>query len=134
HPLAQAVTNEVKKKLRGLPTGDGVLSISGYGVKASVNGRGVTVASPSYLSRNNGSIPLQADQLVTILEREGNTVMIVFIDKQFAGVIAVADGLKDSSIVAISRFKQMGINVVMLTGYNRHSAKSIAKNGRHIQI
>lgn len=134
HPLAQAVTNEVKKKIRAFPTADDVLSISGYGVKASVNGRGVTIASPSYFSKNNGSIPLQADQLVTTLEREGKTVMIVFIDKQFAGVIAVADGLKDSSIVAISRLKQMGINVVMLTGDNRHSAKSIAKNGRHIQI
>src|SRR5699024_920090 len=134
HPLAQAVTNEVKKKIRAFRTADDVLSIAGYGVKASVNGRGVTITSQSYFSKNNVSIPLQAKQLVTKLEREGKTVMIVFIDKQFAGVIAVADGLKDSSIVAISRLKQMGINVVMLTGDNRHSAKSIAKNGRHIQI
>lgn len=127
HPLAQAIVKEVKTKIHSLPVAEQVFSIPGYGVKASVNGRSVIIASPRYFIKNSVPLPPQANQLVTKLEGVGKTVMVVFIAARFAGIIAVADELKTSSIVAISRLKQIGTDVIMLTGDHRKSGITIAK-------
>lgn len=127
HPVAKAIVEEAKTKIRSLPKASQVFSIPGYGVKASVNGKKVVIANPSYFIKNNHFLPLKAKQLVTDLENEGKTVMIAFIDARYAGVIAVADELKTSSITAVSRLKQMGLDVVMLTGDNENAGMAIAR-------
>lgn len=61
------------------------------------------------------------------LEREGKTAMLIAIDKEYAGIVAVADTVKDTSKAAIARLKKMGLDVVMITGDNTQTAQAIAK-------
>ncbi|WP_078410607.1 heavy metal translocating P-type ATPase [Priestia abyssalis] len=126
HPVGKAIVKMVKNKIRSLPNVTEVLAMPGYGVKGSVNGKKVVVANPSYYRKNNIPLPLKATRMVTELEKEGKTVMAAFIDSRFSGIIAVADELKPSSQTAVSRLKQMGIEVMMLTGDNRNIAMSVA--------
>ncbi|ASK64052.1 copper-translocating P-type ATPase [Virgibacillus phasianinus] len=127
HPVANAIVHEVKTKIHSLPKAHDVLSIPGYGVKATVYGKQVVIANPSYFQKNDQGLHSEADSLVAKLEAEGKTVMIAFIDSRFAGIIAVADELKTSSIVAVSQLKQLGLDVIMLSGDNRNSCKTAAK-------
>src|SRR5699024_4223796 len=76
---------------------------------------------------NNYFLPLKVDRIKTKLEKEGKTVMIVFMDNRFSGIIAVADELKSSSERAISHLKQMRLDVVMLTGDNNISGRAVAR-------
>lgn len=130
HPIAKAIVNEAKMRIRSLPMANQVFFIPGYGVKASVNGKKVTIASPRYFIKNGYHLPPRGNQLATKLEEEGKTVMIVFVDSSFAGIIAVADELKTSSITMVARLKQMGMDVVMLTGDNKKSGMAIARKTR----
>src|SRR5699024_11799078 len=95
-----------------------VFAIHGYGVKYSVYWKNVIIANQNYFAKNNYFLPLKVDRIKAKLEKEGKTVMIVFMDNRFSGIIAVADELKSSSERAISHLKQMGLDVVMLTGDN----------------
>lgn len=61
------------------------------------------------------------------LEREGKTAMLIAINKEYAGIVAVADTVKDTSKAAIARLKKMGLDVVMITGDNTQTAQAIAK-------
>src|SRR5690625_5495160 len=61
------------------------------------------------------------------LERDGKTAMLIAIDDKLAGVIAVADTLKDDSVEAIAKLKNLGLKVVMITGDNKRTAEAIAK-------
>ncbi|WP_018392734.1 heavy metal translocating P-type ATPase [Bacillus sp. 37MA] len=127
HPVAQAIVKKAKKKISILPNATQVLSIPGYGIKASVNGKKVVIANPRHYIKNNVSLPLKATNLLKELEQEGKTVMVASIDSRFAGIIAVADEINSFSKIAVSRLKRMGIEVVMLTGDNRYTAMSVAK-------
>ena len=60
------------------------------------------------------------------LEREGKTAMLIAINKEYAGIVAVADTVKDTSKAAITRLKKMGLDVVMITGDNTQTAQAIA--------
>src|SRR5665647_1172604 len=69
----------------------------------------------------------KADTVMEELETEGKTAMLVAIDNKYAGIVAVADTIKDSSKEAIFRLKQMGIEVIMITGDNKRTALAIAQ-------
>ncbi|WP_066295232.1 heavy metal translocating P-type ATPase [Bacillus sp. FJAT-29937] len=127
HPIAKAIVQRAKREISFFPSVSHVLSMPGYGIKATVNNQKVVIASPTYFKRNDISIPPNAGTLVTKLEQEGKTVMIAFIDSQFSGIIAVADEIKSTSVKAVSRLKQMGIEVIMLTGDNRNTAMAVGK-------
>ena len=127
HPIAKAIMKEVKTKIDLLPRANEVFAIPGYGVKASVYGKNVIIANQNYFAKNNYFLPLKVDRIKTKLEKEGKTVMIVFMDNRFSGIIAVADELKSSSERAISHLKQMGLDVVMLTGDNKISGSAVAR-------
>lgn len=127
HPLAKAIVKNVKNKIKNLPTAHQVQNMPGYGVKGTVHGNEVVIASPRYFMKNNKVIPLKAMKLVNEFESEGKTVMVATINSRFAGMIAVADELKPSSQQAISRLQHAGFEVIMLTGDNQASARTIAK-------
>src|SRR5690625_3523036 len=127
HPIAKAIMNEVRSKTDFLPRANQVFSIPGYGVKASVYGKNVVIANQNYFIKNNYFLPLKVERIKTKLEKEGKTVMMVFIDAQFSGIIAVADELKNSSVEAVSRLKQMGLDIVMLTGDNKTAGSAAAQ-------
>lgn len=124
HPIARAIIREARKKVMNLPIVNQVLLLPGFGIEAIVNGKKVVLSNPKY---QQSLIPKKAEKLITKLQNEGKTVVVVSIQSRFAGIIAVADEIKTTSKFAISRMKQIGLDVIMVTGDNQNTAKVIAK-------
>ena len=126
HPLAAAIVQGAKDKQLTVDDPDAFEAIPGQGVSASVGTHSVLVGNAKLMERNNISLDkFQAN--ATRLADEGKTPMFVTIDGQAAGIIAVADTVKEDSQRAIHAFQQMGIEVVMMTGDNERTASAIAK-------
>jgi len=126
HPLAQAIVRESKLSGISLKKLTNFESISGMGVKATVNDRQVLFGNRKLLHKFN--IPIESiEQTMDELESEGKTAMIIGIDQKVSGVIAVADSIKESSPLAIQALKNLGIESIMLTGDNEKTAKAIGK-------
>ncbi len=126
HPLGEAIVNGAAA--RGLTVAEPASfnSIPGHGVEAKAAGRAVLLGNRK-LMRERGvdfsSLMMEAERL----ESEGKTVMFVAVDGQAAGLIAVADTLKEHSAEAIRRLHKMGLEVAMITGDNRRTAEAIAR-------
>ncbi|WP_126427116.1 heavy metal translocating P-type ATPase [Brevibacillus marinus] len=125
HPLAEAIVAGIRKRNIELPDAQSFQAIPGYGISATVEGRQVLVGTRRLLERH-GVDAQQAYAAMARLEEAGKTAMLVAVDNRYAGMIAVADTIKETSRAAISRLKQMGIQVIMLTGDNERTAKAIA--------
>jgi len=101
-------------------------AIRGQGVKAMVDGRQVLVGSRRFLERK-GIDPSSLEEEMRRLENEGRTAMLVAVDGELLGVIAVADTLKDDAVAAVRELKALGLETVMLTGDNQRTAEAIAR-------
>ena len=101
-------------------------AIPGYGIRAIVEGKEVLVGTRKLLQREAIDFG-KADTAMEKLESEGKTAMLVAVDNKYAGMVAVADTIKDTSKEAVSRLKQMGIEVIMITGDNKRTAHAIAQ-------
>ncbi|MDV2686436.1 heavy metal translocating P-type ATPase [Alkalihalophilus lindianensis] len=126
HPLAQAIVNGIKERGISLSDSSDFEAIPGYGIRAIVDDKEILAGTRKLM--NQHSIHMEnADSLMAELENEGKTAMLIAIEKEFAGVIAVADTVKETSKEAISRMLDLGLEVIMLTGDNERTAKAIAK-------
>ncbi|UCF87908.1 MAG: copper-translocating P-type ATPase, partial [bacterium] len=125
HPLGEAIVNgAVSRDLELTPPVD-FKSITGKGVEGTVNGRKVVIGNRSWF--NDTGIELgDAEEKMTELEDLGKTAMIVGVDGQIAGILAVADTLKEHSAAAVKALQKMGKEVVMITGDNRRTGEAIA--------
>lgn len=123
HPLGQAV---VRSWEGGLLDITDFSSSTGKGVFGKVRGKEVYVGNSLFLQENDILIS-DNQSLLDALSKEGKTPIIVAIDGTVAGIIAVADTLKESSRAAIRQLHNWGIEVVMLTGDNQNTADAIAK-------
>ncbi|PWT94777.1 MAG: copper-translocating P-type ATPase [Bacteroidetes bacterium] len=125
HPLAQAVVHGAKEK--GIPLMDvsEFEAIPGYGIKAIVDGKVVLVGTRKLMSEYLVTISGATAQIEK-LESAGKTAIFVAIDGKFSGIVAVADTMKETSKNAISRLKNMGLEVIMITGDNQRTARTIA--------
>jgi len=124
HPIARGIVEEAKK--RGLDYSDpkDFDAIAGKGAQAAVDGRNVKVVSPGYLQENG----LQVDyERLSEMSAEGNTIVYLLVDDQVEGAIGLADVVRQESHEALSRLKEMGIQVMMLTGDSKAVARSVAK-------
>jgi Cu+-exporting ATPase len=126
HPLAAAITRGAEE--RKLPLVDAVdfQSQTGKGVTGMIDGKRVAVGNLALftaLGIDPGDLPKQAEAR----RNEGQTVILVAVDGRAAGLVAVADPLKESSIGAITALKAEGIRVVMLTGDSRATALAVAR-------
>jgi len=126
HPLSKAVVDEIEKRKLKLPQNtEKFMNLSGLGVEAVVNGKKVLVGTAKLMRQNQVDIsPLEAD--INALVNEGNTVMILSIDGQVAGVIGAADPIKPTSKRAVEKLTELGIEVAMITGDNEKTAKAVA--------
>ncbi|MFT8320624.1 MAG: heavy metal translocating P-type ATPase [Bacillus sp. (in: firmicutes)] len=125
HPLAQAVVSGVKEKNIRLKTVSHFEAIPGYGIKALVESEEVLVGTRRLMNENN----IQIDGIIQEMEAfeaQGKTAMLVSVNRKFAGIVAVADTIKDSSKEAVKRIKELGIDCIMITGDNKHTAQAIA--------
>lgn len=125
HPLAEAIVRGAKEKGLSIPDAQEFEAIPGRGVRALVNGKQVLVGTTKLLTENGvavGSMLPQKEQL----ESQGKTAMLVAVDGHLAGMVAVADTVKEHSAEAIAALQAMGIEVWMITGDNKRTAAAIA--------
>ncbi|MGN7399587.1 heavy metal translocating P-type ATPase [Cytobacillus praedii] len=126
HPLAQAIVEGIQEKHITLTHPSAFEAIPGYGIKALVNGKEVLAGTRRLMKKFNIEIEHVSDDMLT-LEKQGKTAMLVAIDGAFAGIVAVADTIKETSTEAIRRLKDLGLEVIMITGDNEQTAQAIAK-------
>jgi len=125
HPLAEAIVEGIRDKGLELFEPEQFEAIPGYGIRAIVTGKEILVGTRKLLEREGVSYA-EALKEMEQLEAEGKTAMLIAIGGRFAGMVAVADTIKETSREAISRLKQMGIEVIMITGDNERTARAIA--------
>ncbi len=122
HPIAEAIT----AKQRGrIPNAKKFTSMSGKGVVANYNRKQVLVGNRIFM-RENKIETSDIENKLKFLENQGKTAVLVAVNKELIGIIAVADTLKENSADAVSILRNMGIDVIMLTGDNERTAKAIA--------
>ncbi|NUR14844.1 heavy metal translocating P-type ATPase [Terrabacter sp. C0L_2] len=126
HPLAAAIVTGAHERGLDLPTVAAFDSITGQGVRALVSGREVLVGNMRLLTGAGIDASSLADTQER-LARDGKTPILVAVDGVPAGVIAVADTVKDGSAGAVAALQSRGIEVVMMTGDNRATAAAIAR-------
>jgi Cu+-exporting ATPase len=125
HPLAQAIVQGIKDKGISFKDVTEFETIPGFGIKAIVDGKEMLVGTRKLMNKFHVPVEDALDQKEA-LERAGKTAMLAAINGRFAGIVAVADTIKETSKTAISRLKNMGIEVIMITGDNQQTAKAIA--------
>ena len=126
HPLADAVVRSARERALALGEATGFASVTGRGVRADVGGRAVAVGSAALL-RETGIDPSALEPLAARQAALGRTPVLVAVDGRAAGVLAIADPVRESSRDAVARMRRMGLDVVMLTGDNERTARAVAR-------
>ncbi len=125
HPLGEAIVDGALARDLDLSPPEDFHSITGKGVEGTVNGRKVVIGNRAYFEEAALDLTESNDAMVG-LEEQGKTAMIVGVDGQIAGILAVADTLKEHSAAAVKVLHKMGKEVVMITGDNRRTGEAIA--------
>lgn len=126
HPLAAAITHRAGESNVETDEALGFTALPGHGVRAEINGK-TAIGGNAALIKSKGMLDADMKALGERLADEGKTPLYFAFDGRIAGIIAVADVVKEDSGQAISELKNMGIRTVMLTGDNRRTALSVAK-------
>jgi Cu+-exporting ATPase len=126
HPLAAAILEAARESDVSLAAVDGFQSIPGKGVTGTSQGKAVAVGNAALMA-DLGIASEALRSKAEALQRDGQTVIYIALAEKFAGLIAVADPIKDSTPEAIRQLKQEGIRVVMVTGDNRQTAEAVAR-------
>ena len=126
HPLAQAILEAAKEEGLDLLPVSHFEAIVGRGLLAQVEGKRLLVGNESLMKEKNIDSSAFQEQLLE-LSQEGKTAMFVAIDGQLAGILAVADEMKSSSLSAVQELQSMGLEVIMLTGDREETATAIAQ-------
>jgi Cu+-exporting ATPase len=126
HPLAEAIVTGARERGLELVEGREFNSITGKGVVGKVNGRSVALGNAK-LFEHLGMDARAAVERADTMRKEGETVMLVAVDGRLAGLIGVADPIKESTPQAIRALHEDGIRIVMLTGDNRTTAEAVAR-------
>jgi Cu+-exporting ATPase len=130
HPVGRAIVKEAEKQGLELFEPEEFKASGGLGVQARINGKLVYVGKPGWFIEM-GVDMVGGSEHVRTLQSQGKTLMAVVVEKELAGVIAVADSLKPESKAAVAELRGQGLKVVMLTGDNIQTARSI---GEQVQV
>ncbi|MBP1759885.1 MAG: copA, partial [Firmicutes bacterium] len=126
HPLGEAIVRGAKGEGLSVGDADDFEAIPGHGVRATYQGQKILLGNRRLMQQQTidiGNLSKKMEQL----EEEGKTAMLMAIDNKAAGIIAVADILKENAKVAVERLQQMGVQVAMITGDNWRTAEAIAR-------
>ena len=125
HPLGEAIVKAGEEKNSELKKVDKFIAIPGHGIEVTIEDKNMLLGNKKLMDDRKIAITLQSesDKLAT----EGKTPMYISINGELAGIIAVADVVKESSKAAIDALHKLGIEVAMITGDNRRTAEAIAK-------
>jgi len=126
HPLGEAIVKAAEEKKISLETISNFEAIPGHGIQARVGAKQIYFGNRRLMKDRN--IPLETAALAQMekLEKDGKTVMILAVDGNIKGFIGVADTLKENSKQAVKKLKELGMQVIMLTGDNSRTARAIA--------
>jgi Cu+-exporting ATPase len=125
HPLAKAIVRKAKVAINEFDEITDFENITGKGIVVSLADTQVFIGNEALLLSKN--IELPSDVSVSFYAKQGKTTMLIAVDGKYAGLITVQDPIKETSIVAVKRFKSLGIKTVMLTGDHTDTANAIAK-------
>ncbi|KJR45355.1 Lead, cadmium, zinc and mercury transporting ATPase [Desulfosporosinus sp. I2] len=126
HPLGEAIVRGAKEEGLSVGDTDDFEAIPGHGVRATYQGQTILLGNRRLMQQQNidiGNLSKKMEQL----EGEGKTAMLMAVDSKAAGIIAVADTLKENAKAAVERLQQMGVQVAMITGDNQRTAEAIAR-------
>jgi Cu+-exporting ATPase len=127
HPLASAVVKGAKERGIALEAVKDFRSVTGGGVSGAIGGHTVLIGKPDFLrtEKTAGMEPLEAAAMK--FQEEGKTAIFVAIDGKPAGILAVADPIKSTTLEAVRELHELGLKLVMLTGDNRRTAAVVAR-------
>jgi P-type Cu+ transporter len=126
HPLGQAVVNSAKEKGIMVSNPESFEAVSGHGLRARYADHTVLIGNRKLIEDNNISVIETVDSTLNQFETQGKTAILAAIDNKLAGIIALADTIKDNAKDAVNSLKSMGIEIIMLTGDNERTAKAVA--------
>jgi P-type Cu+ transporter len=126
HPLGEAIVKGAEEKELQLKKLDFFKAIPGHGIEVKIDGKDILLGNRKLMVESNISLE-NLEETSHELAGEGKTPMYVTIDGKIAGIIAVADTVKENSKKAIEKLHKMGIEVAMITGDNKRTAEAIAK-------
>lgn len=125
HPLGEAIIKKALEQGIALESPKDFNAVEGHGLEAKVDGKAVFIGNKKLM--DNKKIPVgELEKKADTFAAEGKTPIYVSLDREFAGLVAVADTLKENSILAVKKLESLGLNVIMLTGDNRKTAEAIA--------
>jgi Cu+-exporting ATPase len=127
HPLASAVVTAARERKVAIENAQDFSSTTGGGVIAKRGGAEIVVGQPAFLRANGISGLEDLEARAHDLQAEGQTVIFVGIANRPAGIIAISDPVKPSTLGAIQELKRLGLKVIMLTGDNERTAQAVAK-------
>jgi P-type E1-E2 ATPase len=128
HPLARSILEAGKERKLAIPDSEHFMSTTGMGVTATWNGSKILVGKASFL--NDAGILLDAPTELAVKQQseQGCTAVLVALDKQIIGLIAIADEIRPDIVQTIGLFRKMGVKqITMLTGDNSQAAKAVAE-------
>jgi len=126
HPLSKAIVAGATEKGLTLQQPSKIESLTGKGIRGVVDGKEVVIGS-SRLFEELEFPKSFSIQRIEALRREGQTVMLVGIDRQFVGILGVSDPIKETTVEALRDFHRQGIRIIMATGDNKSTAEAVAK-------
>ncbi|VTU01688.1 haloacid dehalogenase : Copper-transporting ATPase OS=Blastopirellula marina DSM 3645 GN=DSM3645_00280 PE=3 SV=1: YHS: E1-E2_ATPase: Hydrolase [Gemmataceae bacterium] len=127
HPLARSVLQGAKDRGVAIPAVAGFESVTGGGVRGTVEGQPVFVGQRSLLETGGVANFGPLDERAEELQRQGRTVMYVAVGGRLAGLVAVSDPIKESTPEALRSLRALGLRVIMLTGDNDRTARTVAE-------
>jgi Cu+-exporting ATPase len=126
HPLAEAIEKEASRRSLSTVSPREFEAVPGEGVKARVEGKKIVLGNRKLMTEMAVDLS-ESEKRTSELEEDGKTVMFLVVDGQLVGVIGAADTLKEHAEEAMEELKKMNVEVIMLTGDNERTARSIAR-------
>ncbi|MGO9387011.1 MAG: heavy metal translocating P-type ATPase [Methanobacterium sp.] len=127
HPLAEAVVKKVREENIDILESQNFNTYGGKGVKATLDGKEIFIGNRALFKDENIIISSDVEESLSKFENDGKTAVLIGINHELSGIIAIADTLKESAKDAIDGLKNMNLKVVMITGDNERTANAIAK-------
>ncbi len=126
HPLAQAVVNFAKTKKLSLIEVKDFESVTGKGVTGTVENKNVALGNRKLMEEVKASVSEEIENKIIAEQKLGKTVSYISVDKTVIGYVTITDAIKATSVAAIKELMSQGIEVIMLTGDNKNTAKAVA--------
>ena len=126
HPLGEAIVKGARERGIELSEASEFEAVPGHGVAAVIEGKRILLGNRRLMQKEGVSLG-DAEQVLSRLETEGKTAMLMAVEGSLAGLLAVADTLKENSKKAVEELKSMGIDIYMITGDNKTTAEAIAR-------